>query len=306
MLTSPRLLLWLLLAALVVSSGCTMGVVGNPDGDEQSDALTETRAWQCEPVPEHCDGLDNDCNGQVDEGCPCENGETQSCYVNDPATEGVGVCAAGTQTCTNWQWGTCQNAITPSVEVCDGKDNNCDGNVDEGNPDGGNACVTSQPGVCAQGIYVCTAGNLECAPAQPPSSEVCDGLDNNCDGTVDEGNPGGGSSCPTGQNGICATGTMACQGGSLECVPDSQPTSEVCGDGLDNDCDGSTDEDCGTGGSGGGGGSCSHTECVTGAPLASSCSLCVTAVCTVDSFCCSVSWDAMCVAQAIGICGLSC
>jgi len=283
-------------------AGCTMGVVGSPEGgDASDDALTETRAWQCEPTPEYCDGLDNDCNGQVDEGCPCQNGDTQSCYSNDPATEGEGVCAAGTQTCVNWQWGPCENAVEPSVEACDGKDNNCDGNVDEGNPGGGNGCVTGQAGVCSEGIYVCTAGNLDCSPVQFPTAEVCDGLDNNCDGSVDEGNPGGGAQCATGQNGVCATGTLTCEGGTLQCAPNTQPSAELCGDGEDNDCDGSVDEDCG-----GSGGSCSHDKCVNGAPLLATCDLCVQVICSADAYCCTTSWDSMCVGQVATRCGLSC
>jgi hypothetical protein len=125
--------------------------------------------------------------------------------------------------------------------VCDGLDNDCDGAVDDGNPGGGGACSTGQPGVCASGTESCQGGSLTCEPTTSPSAEVCDGLDNDCDGAVDDGNPGGGATCNTGLPGICANGTTVCSGGSVTCQQDKLPSAEIC-DGLDNDCDGSTDE----------------------------------------------------------------
>ncbi len=80
-------------------------------------------------VTEISDGIDNNCNGQIDEGFVCVNGATQSCGTN------VGECQAGTQTCTNGQWSTCTGSIGPTTETCDGKDNNCDGLIDANNLD---------------------------------------------------------------------------------------------------------------------------------------------------------------------------
>jgi hypothetical protein len=50
------------------------------------------------------------------------------------------------------------------------------------------------------------------------SAEVCDGLDNDCDGTVDNGNPGGGLTCNTGKTGRCAVGTTVCTNGAIVCL----------------------------------------------------------------------------------------
>ena len=86
----------------------------------------------------------------------------------------------------------------------------------------------------------CDVSNASIYPGAP---EVCDGLDNNCDGMVDDGNPGGGAACNTGQPGVCAAGTTSCQGGVLSCTQNTAPSPEVC-DGLDNNCDGAVDEGC--------------------------------------------------------------
>lgn len=63
---------------------------------------------------------------------PIIDGQTQSCYSGPAGTENVGECKAGTQTCTNGQWGGCAGEITPQSEMCDGKDYNCNDDKDEG------------------------------------------------------------------------------------------------------------------------------------------------------------------------------
>ncbi len=97
--------------------------------------------WICdEPPPgwesrEVCDdGLDNDQNGRVDEGCDCDFGSIQRCYSGPPSTRGVGGCTDGLQACedrANPQWGPCTNVFGPGTEICDAKDNDCDGCVDD-------------------------------------------------------------------------------------------------------------------------------------------------------------------------------
>jgi hypothetical protein len=113
-------------------------------------------------------------------------------------------------------------------ETCDGLDNNCDGTVDEGDPGGGAFCSTGQPGVCADGTITCLGGSLQCVPDIPASPEICDNLDNDCDGVVDRFL----TSCGLGQ---CAA-EGSCTLGVDSCVPGA-PGAEVC-DGVDNDCDG--------------------------------------------------------------------
>ncbi|HEY1088059.1 MAG TPA: MopE-related protein, partial [Archangium sp.] len=97
-------------------------------------------------------------------------------------------------------------------ETCDGADNNCNGSTDEGNPGGGGACSTGQMGVCSAGTNTCTGGMIVCQRNTAPGTESCNGLDDDCDGTVDENNPGGGAACSTGQQGICSAGLRQCTG----------------------------------------------------------------------------------------------
>ncbi len=185
-----------------------------------------------QPGAELCDGLDNNCNGQVDEGNPEGN---QVCNTGKQ-----GVCSAGTTACQNGAI-VCNQNVQPSPETCDGKDNDCNGQVDEGNPGGGVGCSTGKLGVCAPGTTACQNGSLACNQNVQPSIEVCDGQDNNCNGSVDEGNPGGNLMCMTGQLGVCAAGVTACSGGGIVCNQLLPPSAETC-DGKDNDCDGMVDE----------------------------------------------------------------
>ena len=194
------------------------------------DVSTDAEAdAQISCVPEICDGLDNDCNGHIDDIAP-----------NRCATGQPGVCASGTEACRGIE--VICVPPEPTEEICDGLDNDCNGHIDDIAP---NRCATGQPGVCASGTEACRGIEVICVPPAH-TEEICDGLDNDCSGQIDDIAP---NRCATGQPGVCASGIEACRGMEVICVP-PESTEEIC-NGLDNDCNGEIDdisaEPCDTG-----------------------------------------------------------
>ncbi|MGH9870493.1 MAG: MopE-related protein [Candidatus Polarisedimenticolia bacterium] len=128
-------------------------------------------------------------------------------------------------------------AVNPgAAEACNGLDDDCDGVQDNGDPGGGVACGSTDVGECSLGVTRCTAGALACVGEVGAQPEACNGLDDDCDGVLDDGNPGGGVACGS-DIGACSQGVSRCDGGVYACVGDVGPRAEAC-NGLDDDCDG--------------------------------------------------------------------
>ena len=129
----------------------------------------------------------------------------------------------------------------PVEEVCNGVDDDCDEAVDESDPELGMPCDSGEPGPCDEGQWLCHDGERVCPPVREPVAEVCDTVDNDCDGETDEGLPEMPVPCDSGEPGACAAGLEACVDGDFVCVATLVPAAERC-NGVDDDCDGPVDE----------------------------------------------------------------
>ncbi len=181
--------------------------------------------------------------------CDCD-AETDGAKKSCSKVNGVGTCY-GFQTCdADAGWSAC-DARTAASEICDGLDNDCNGQLDDALV--APAC-DSQLGICAGAVRICGggAGWLPCSSATlPPTWEstelTCDGKDNDCDGQSDEAPNGSGplqgAPCAL-SSGVCAGVKNVCQGGGyLGCSYGAayQANETLC-DGKDNDCNGLTDD----------------------------------------------------------------
>lgn len=264
-------------------------VCDNPKKTSGPDqAIPDPPVWDVEvqpvyPQPEQCNGRDDNCNGVVDDGNMQAN-----CYDGPPGTKDVGECHGGIKTCLSQtpqealdngrepKWGACLGQQLPSAEVCDGKDNNCNGQTDEGL-----GTISCGLGICRKPIGACIDGqNMTCEtyaaehgyPENDPTGvvykhvsqggglktgiqELCNGLDDTCDGHTDqvETSPGSGQWVPITKvckediplKGECRRGVQTCGGASgwNECTGwvDTRGEADVC-DNKDNNCNGLTDE----------------------------------------------------------------
>jgi len=191
--------LWTCAQASCQFQGCTADYY-----DRDGDLSCET-ACTFVSSQESCNGIDDNCDGQVDEGVIAPS-PVQACGVSPAAsspecTSGVSLeCVAGAWQCT-FPSGVCTGGCSGDDEICDGLDNDCDGLVNENVMNYGAPCASDDGlpppghGACRTiGTYACNGANAvacsalkaNCSDLPGGCTELCDGIDNDCDGLVDE------------------------------------------------------------------------------------------------------------------------
>ncbi len=208
-------------------------------------------------------------------GMICTPGSQAPCYTGAPATENLGPCHAGTQTCLDdgSGYGNCQGEVLPAAESCSStEDEDCDGQTNEEGadclcvPDTIESCYsgtsgTEGVGLCVAGTHVCEPDGLSygiCVGEVTPVAETCSVVgDEDCDGLSNEEGtdcvctPGSTQACysytPTTEGvGVCHGGIQTCASngqGFGACIGEVGPTPESCSTPLDDDCDGATNEE---------------------------------------------------------------
>ena len=214
---------------------CSIGnMAGTCVGQEVCDSAVGWSACDAqEPAAETCNAVDDNCDGQTDEGFPNYDDDAQAdCVDSDDDNDG------------DMDATDCQplNAAVyhSAAETCNGKDDNCTGGIDEEL-----GTTTCGLGPCNHTVDNCLAGiEQTCDPFEGAISEKCDGLDNDCDGDADEAFPLKGGDCVEGLGACESAGIYVCSDDGLEVECNAPPidfTDEVCNN-IDDDCDGETDE----------------------------------------------------------------
>ena len=189
---------------------------------------------------EVCNGLDDDCNGVVDDGAAAICADGTICNNGQCGNSGLCMTDADCPPNTLCINGMC-GGVMCSPEICNGFDDDCDGVADDATPgttlcSNGAVCVNGQCGgnpvqcgpnsPCPMG-QVCSAAGICVNGGCQPVQESCNGVDDDCDGIVDDATPGA-TLCPMG--GLCTMGQcifIQCQN-SAQCPAGSQCVNGLC------------------------------------------------------------------------------
>ncbi len=235
--------------------GCTQCIPTGEicDGnDNDCDGVPDQVCRCSNNINERCDGIGNDCGGAACDCAPL----TQQC--------GIGACV-GIATCTapNMYTGCTAATPNPNGESCNGADDDCDGLCDGFTLECSDVITPNGPGtdspghpnntpipqnICRPGLKTCAlgctmgpknfgacSGEVRPCNGQVPCVDPCNGIDDDCDNSIDEDFAS--ADCSTN----CGLGATACQNGTIVCNSVMQGVDDTC-NGQDEDCDNKFDE----------------------------------------------------------------
>ena len=243
-------------------------VLEDADGDGffEDEDCDDQNAQIHEGVEEICDGIDNNCNGEIDEG-------VLTVFYLDADGDGFGDATNSEEYCTRPDGyvpsaSDCDdanaNVFIGNNEECDGIDNNCNDEIDEGvgdifyvDADGDGFGDIDQSTLLCEPTEGYSHENTDCDDLNdaiyPGAEELCDGLDNNCDGVSDDANlqvlyqdndgDGFGTEQSAVETCLDLEGYVLQGGDCADTVPEVFPTATELCDAIDNNCDAVVDDD---------------------------------------------------------------
>ena len=205
---------------------CAEGVTYCLAGGVACTDVTTSTLDICNALDDDCDAASADGSEDTSLGRTCDGPDTDLC------AEGVTICNRGMP--------SCDDATGSTLDVCNGRDDDCDASSADGTEDpmNGSACDGADGDLCAEGVNTCTAARWVCSDTTADTRDVCNGLDDDCDASSADGSEDVslGTRCDGPDTDLCTEGITYCAGGAVLCNDTSSSTLDTC-NGLDDDCD---------------------------------------------------------------------
>jgi concanavalin A-like lectin/glucanase superfamily protein/cohesin domain-containing protein/slime mold repeat-containing protein len=210
---------------------CTEGLTVCSAGSVSCTDTTGNNLDVCNGVDDDCDPASADGAEDPGVGVPCDGADSDLCV------EGVSTCTDGSISCSD--------TTSDNLDLCNGADDDCDPSSDDGSEDPGVgvACDGADSDLCEDGITVCSSGSISCADTTGDNLDLCNGADDDCDPSSDDGSedPGVGVACDGADSDLCEDGVTVCSSGSISCSDTTSDNLDLC-NGVDDDCDPSSSD----------------------------------------------------------------